>query len=162
MDLLGLMSLTLAIVCSCFAGIIFIIYKAVEEEREKAYAKCPSCLTIFNRDLHLRSYSIDSFKNLLDDYGYKNIKTRLEGESKTFYGHNLFVSIFYPSQKEIKFESPICPICGFKKEQKASAKKSHVNSKPKTLFSTLKSIPKKVWQTKKSHYWIMGVFEKTD
>ena len=36
MDLLGLMSLTLAIVCSCFAGIIFIIYKAVEEEREKA------------------------------------------------------------------------------------------------------------------------------
>jgi hypothetical protein len=36
MDLLGLMSLTLAIVCSCLAGIIFIIYKIVEEERERA------------------------------------------------------------------------------------------------------------------------------
>jgi len=131
-----------------------------EEEREKAYTKCPSCLTIFNRDLHLRSYNLNDFKNLLNDYGYKNIKTRLEGESKIFYGHNLFISIFYPSQKKITFESPICPICGYKKDMKKSVSKSHLSNNPKSFFSTLKSIPKKIWPTKTKHYWIMGVFQK--
>jgi ubiquinone/menaquinone biosynthesis C-methylase UbiE len=133
-----------------------------EEKLEEAHTKCPNCKTIFNSDLHFRSFKEEGFKELLDDYGCKNILSMKLGEYSKFKGHRLYQKYFFPEQL-LTWNSPICPLCGFSEKvlQHEEVITGHKSPAQKNgLVSMIKSIPKKVWPQEKKYYWILGLFEK--
>jgi ubiquinone/menaquinone biosynthesis C-methylase UbiE len=133
------------------------------EVLEDSYTKCPNCKAIFNYELHLRSFNDDVFKKLFDDYGYRQIKSVKAGMSENFKFHKSYRKLFY-SEQFLRWNSPICPICGFTEKAKANNNQpinhqAHFSQKRK-LISYLAAIPKMIWPKEKKYYWIIGLFEK--
>jgi SAM-dependent methyltransferase len=137
------------------------------EDLEEAYNQCPSCKTIFNRDLHLRNFKENDMEILLDDFGYKCVKINLLGESKHYKGHFTFRKIFYKNQFR-QWQSPICPICGYEESAEkesnyfhkiATNTKQQISLKQK-IVSTVGFLPKLLWPKVTKHYWIIGLYEK--
>ncbi len=126
------------------------------EKIENSKNQCPQCKSIFNHDLHLRSFSKEYFTSLLDKYGYKLKEFKLEGNQQKFLYHSLYVSLFYPNQKKLRWRSPICPVCGYRSEPIKKKKKEQ----QKNNVNFLKSWIKFLWPKRDEFYWIIGVFEK--
>jgi len=138
-----------------------------DEVLEKAHTKCPQCVSLFNKELHLRSFSEEYFKGLLIDYGFENVKFALEGPSSKFYGHDTYVSIFYPDQNRPKWDAPLCPICGYVDQTWGENLQANTNTKSqlrnkKSLLWGLRNIPKMIWPKTVSYYWIIGLFERKE
>ena len=134
------------------------------EKLEDAYTKCPQCKSIFNTDMHLRSFDEKTFISLFDKLGFKNTSFQKLGEIKTFVWKEKYVKIFYPEQV-LAWNSPICPICGFQNEQQAKvnnmvSEKESVKQK-KSIISYFSALPKLIWPQKTRYYWIIGLFEKS-
>jgi ubiquinone/menaquinone biosynthesis C-methylase UbiE len=137
-----------------------IISVPFEEILEHAHTQCPNCKTIFNSDLHFRSFSETVFKNLLNDYGCKNVSLVKLGEYSKFKGHRLYQKLFFPEQLLV-WNSPICPLCGYAEtDSKPRANNFGVHKISNGLLSAIKSIPKTIWPKEKKNYWILGLFEK--
>lgn len=131
-----------------------------EENLEHAHTKCPNCKSIFNSDLHFRSFSETVFRNLLNEFGCKNISCQKLGEYSKFKGHRLYQKIFFPGQLQA-WNSPICPLCGYSEaEIRQPVHQSLEHKKHNGLLSAIKSIPKAIWPREKKNYWILGLFEK--
>ena len=137
-----------------------IISVPYNEKIEDSYTKCPSCLSIFNYELHLRSYLRNDMNNLLDNYSFKVSSIQTFGNVIKYWGHNLFVKIFYPKQL-LKWNSPICPLCGFSEDKKNELFRSKPLLK-RSIVSYFTSLPKLVWPKTKRHYWIMALYQKSD
>ena len=46
-----------------------IISVPFDENLENSYTRCPSCKTIFNKEMHMRSFKEDDLRNLLNEFG---------------------------------------------------------------------------------------------
>ncbi|MBL7703062.1 MAG: class I SAM-dependent methyltransferase [Ferruginibacter sp.] len=142
------------------SGKYIIISVPYEEKLEEAHTQCPNCRSIFNSDLHFRSFSETVFNNLLNDYGGKNVSSQKLGEYSMFKGHRLYQKLFFPHQL-LAWNSPICPLCGYAESgSKPQAGNIAVHKRPNGILSAIKSIPKTVWPKEKKNYWILGLFEK--
>lgn len=131
-----------------------------EENLEHAHTKCPNCKSVFNSDLHFRSFSETVFTNLLNEYGCRNIISQQLGAYSRFRGHRLYKKIFFPEQL-LAWNSPICPLCGYAEaETRQPALHAISHQKSSGLLSAIKSIPKTIWPQEKKNYWILGLFEK--
>lgn len=136
------------------------------ENLEESYNQCPSCKTIFNYELHLRSFSDNYFQHLFDAYGFTCVSTLKLGASTHYKGHYLFRKIFYKEQFKA-WQSPICPICGYsekntnnrtgKIEDVANLAQPHQSKK---LISYFTGIPKLLWPKETRYYWIMGLYKR--
>ena len=135
---------------------------------EDSYTCCPSCKTIFNWELHLRSFNDDLFHNLLKSRGYRNVKTIKAGGHRYLKYHKNFRKIFYPEQFLI-WNSPICPLCGFAEKKvpvrvtpdKHNEQQNNGKAKPRRkLISFISILPKLFWPRELKYYWIIGLFEK--
>ena len=131
------------------------------EKIEDSYTKCPKCLSIFNYELHLRKYEKTDIEILLNSNNYKCISYQTLGDTEKYIGHNLFRKIFYPEQL-LKWNSPICSICGFETEMEHNKPHSkHLNHNTKrSITSYLTAFPKLFWPKIKKHYWILALYEK--
>lgn len=137
------------------------------ENLEERHNQCPSCKTIFNHDLHLRSFGDETMKQLLISHGYECVSIEHLGESVTYKGHHTFRKLFYKEQFK-QWNSPICPLCGFTEKKKPAAvtqeKILKQAEKPSALKSSvvpiLSSIPKLLWPKKKRYYWVMALYRK--
>jgi ubiquinone/menaquinone biosynthesis C-methylase UbiE len=137
------------------------------EDLEMDANQCPNCKSIFNANLHLRSYDTPTFTALFDKYGYKCVEHKLLGKSVHFKYHYEYRKTFYPKQFR-KWLSPICPICGYHEEAKSSADGNSVapvSAKPaqsslRKVLGLFTAIPKALWPKEDKYYWIIGVFEK--
>ena len=137
-----------------------IISVPYNEILEDAQTQCPSCKSIFNSDLHLRSFKKDDMLGLFDEFGFKNIGIEKLGEIVTYKGHQQYRKLFYPDQL-LKWKSPICPICGFKEKNELSTNVSlHGNPAKKRFLSYFTGLPKLVWPKSKRHYWILGIYQR--
>lgn len=142
--------------------IVSVPYKENLEER---YNKCPGCKTIFNYDLHLRSFSDNYFEHLFDDYGFKCVSTQKLGASEHFRGHYFFRKIFYKEQFNV-WQSPICPMCGYHEQ----SDKTHIGtnstvpvsqpSRQRKLIRYFTGLPKLFWPKEIRHYWILGLYKR--
>jgi SAM-dependent methyltransferase len=131
------------------------------EDLRKNATECPACGSVFNADLHLRSYSDEAMKALFESYGFRLINSTNLVESKKFVGLGWYYSIrraFNPQPKI--FRSPICPICGY---EAASAKPQaegggQANGQaPSGALGFLK----RVWPTQKvPGYWVIALYQK--
>lgn len=128
------------------------------EKLEDGYTRCPGCKSIFNSDLHLRSFDDDTFESLFEKYGYRNIASEKLGEIKSFVGHSLYRRLFYSHQK-LTWRSPICPICGFTGPINVDKEVASLPQR-KSVISYCTAIPKLIWPKRTSHYWILGLFER--
>lgn len=123
--------------------------------------ECPSCHTIYNADLHLRSFEEEKMKTLLSDKGFECTYTEVFFPVK----RNVGAMYLYRRQNKKKFNSPICPICGFENENFVSwspkVMEEHINNP--SLSNRIKQALKKVWiKELDKGYWIIGVYKKLD
>jgi ubiquinone/menaquinone biosynthesis C-methylase UbiE len=140
------------------------------ETLEESYNQCPSCKTVFNLELHLRSFSREYFTHLFDEFGFTCVKHDTFGRSVRYKGHYTFRKLFYPEQFR-QWKSPICPVCGYQdpaKKQKAEAPasaaprpKGHpMRAGRKKWVNYFTAIPKLIWPKETRFYWIIGVFKR--
>lgn len=143
-----------------------IISVPYNENLEENSNQCPSCKTIFNADLHMRSFDLETFRALFNSLGFTCKKHLLAGEVKTYKFHYSYRRLFYPSQFRA-WRSPVCPICGFmdnfnKREESVSASPVAANNgSTKSLRSTIFALPKKLWPKEVRYTWVLGLFERT-
>ncbi|MGI8584351.1 MAG: class I SAM-dependent methyltransferase [Chitinophagaceae bacterium] len=142
-----------------------IISVPYDEKLEHSYTQCPACKTIFNKEIHLRSFKEDDILNLFHDYGFKCVTTQKLNPSSTFKGHGLYRKIFFPEQF-ITWSSPICPICGY--EEKTNGLINTSVEKPKKVplrkkwISYFTGLPKLIWPKETHYYWILAKYERAD
>lgn len=142
--------------------IISVPYKEVLEEN---YTKCPQCKSMFNADLHLRSFDEEKIQSLLVPFGYYCQKYLLLGKTSRYKGHFAFRKLIYPQQFR-QWKSPLCPICGFE-EEKMQVVKSQSDGDDK-INRPLKNnplryitwMPKLFWPKEDRHYWILAIYKK--
>jgi len=145
------------------------------EKIEENVTQCPNCKTIFNYDLHLRSFNGEKMNNLLDDYGFQCKKTKVIGSHTKYMGIDLYLKLFYSKEKPdylSEFNSPICPICGFQKEKEENTQHQPLtvsSMKPQTnVFSIAKKVGRKIWpvfrqlwpKVNVDGYWIVALYER--
>ena len=138
------------------------------EKLDDAFTRCPSCKSMFNVDLHFRSFSEQMMKGLLDEFGFQNTGIKKMGEIRNYKGHKTFRNIFYP-QDRYKWASPICPLCGYTADtnkqnahtENVQADTQHNNAPVKrSLVSYLTPLPKLIWPKETRYYWIAGVYKR--
>ncbi|MFM9911772.1 MAG: class I SAM-dependent methyltransferase [Chitinophagaceae bacterium] len=134
-----------------------------DEDLLEDSTQCPACKSIFNSNLHLRSYSTEVFSNLFNNYGFYCKNYILAGPRKGFKLHKEYRSIFYRSQF-LQWLSPICPICGFEQEEKATNSQQSISQQKSgpSIRSFITGIPKLIWPKEIKYYWIIGLFERIE
>ena len=144
--------------------IISVPYK---EKLEDSYTKCPNCRSIFNFELHLRNFDDSTIQNLMTSHGFTCTKKITTGRTENYYGHRTYRKIFFPEQL-LKWNSPICPICGYKDPVSDNRNESNKDKKRQTvhpgnrkkLISYLSLLPKMIWPKVSKDYWIIARYEK--
>lgn len=130
---------------------------------EDSYTKCPSCKSIFNYELHLRSFDDEKMHSLFLPYGFKCISTVTTGTGIHFRGHKTFRKIFYAEQF-LKWNSPICPICGYSDARSAfkleDENQHAVLPRKRKFISYISSLPKLFWPKERKDYWIIALYQK--
>lgn len=141
--------------------IIGVPYK---EKIEQNVTECPQCKTIFNVNLHLRSYNDVDMENLFKGFGYDLAKKINVVKTKEYVLLTTLIKIKrYFSEKEKKsFKSPICPLCGFKNASFEMQKETNATiTKSNSLVKYLRYVIEKISPTvDRNGYWIMALYEK--
>ncbi len=138
--------------------IIGVPYK---EEIARNVTQCPSCFSLFNYDLHLRSFDDDKLKQLFTSYGFDNLSISTCDTVTYYKGQHLYTRYFHPDIF-FKFRSPICPVCGYKnKEMNNSAPISTQNEKPVHKKNIgLKNIIRSLWPKVSFDYEVVALYKK--
>jgi ubiquinone/menaquinone biosynthesis C-methylase UbiE len=141
-----------------------IISVPYNEVLEDSYNRCPQCRTIFNYELHFRSFNDDAIKNLFASMNFDCVRTITTGTGVRLKGHRKFLRVFHPESFH-NWRSPICPLCGFRyPAQQQSERKAEVISGEKTatrkLISYLTFLPKLFWPKEQKDYWIIALYKR--
>jgi ubiquinone/menaquinone biosynthesis C-methylase UbiE len=141
-----------------------IISVPYNEKLEESYTMCPQCRSVFNWELHLRSFSEENMKNLLTQYGFRCILTQKLNKNYVLRGHHTFKKIFY-KKESLKWNSPICPVCGYKEAKNEISLAAISNSREivrprRKLISYFTSLPKLFWPKEERYYWILAKYER--
>jgi ubiquinone/menaquinone biosynthesis C-methylase UbiE len=150
-----------------------IISVPYNEAIEKEVDTCPQCRTVFNRDLHLRSFNDSTFAELLSDFGFRMEESSIPVVNTHYWGFRTYYSIWrklrgVPDRSEL-FMSPLCPLCGYTPEKE---KQAQVNSTPAQRSaavsastsprnSIIRGLVKRCWPRQTTPgYWIVGRFTR--
>jgi ubiquinone/menaquinone biosynthesis C-methylase UbiE len=136
----------------------------LNEQIENNVSTCPCCKTIFNNDLHLRSYSEADISDLFTPYGFTCVAKKNVVEKEELVGLKLFqILSLSRNKKRPAFHSPICPVCGFENEDfkinsGVSEKVNTVSRKRRNKIKDYikQTLPKK----KKEGYWIISLYQR--
>ena len=146
------------------SGKYVVISVPYREKLEGNTTQCPHCKTVFNVDLHLRSYDDATINRLLDPYGFRCVTTRNVVTSTELRGLKYIQAIKRGMRKKpIIFNSPICPICGYENGDFHLGSGSENNTAAPALPSKnpIKNLIKSAWPKKKINgYWIIALYQK--
>jgi len=131
------------------------------ENLEENRNQCPHCKSIFNIELHFRTFDRNKMKSLFNDHDFKEIHTITFGEQQFLKGHKTYSNFIYPDNYK-RFNVPICPVCGYSTNTKQlqSSNSSSPLSFKKKIISKLTKIPKLFWPKDKRDYWIMTLYNR--
>jgi ubiquinone/menaquinone biosynthesis C-methylase UbiE len=135
-----------------------------DENLEKNHTQCPQCKSLFNLDLHFRSFSADAIYRLLQEHDFECVTTKKTGAQTSFKGHYRFEKIFYPAHFR-SWRSPICPICGYKTkehsvQQTGTIRSTNASSPRRSFISYLTVLPKLFWPKETTNYWIIALYKR--
>lgn len=129
--------------------------------------QCPVCLTIFNRDLHLRSFDDENFANLLRPYGFGMDRKEVPVTNSYYLGFRSYFALLRLLQgegKDVKqFRSPVCPLCGYVPPPSIQYPTRRLDSphSPKIGGGRVRRLAKKLWpKCHRPGYWIVGRFSR--
>ncbi len=132
------------------------------EDLEKSFTKCPKCLSRFNPDLHFRNFNLETMTHLFSSHGFKLKTSKNVVKYDKFWGVEYYSKIrshFSPPEKPV-FNSPICPVCGYRNMTFSTAKPA--NQKEAGKAPGIKSVLRKIWpKVKVSGYWLIALYERT-
>ena len=143
------------------AGKYIIIAVPYDENLEDNISQCPGCKSIFNNDLHMRSFDKEKMNDLFRDFDFSCVEIRTCQPNTFYVGQKLYGDIFYPKWKK-KFRSPICPVCGYinPEDMDTSQTPGEAQTVKWSVLSTLKSIPKLLWPKYSKDYEMVALFGK--
>lgn len=133
------------------------------EKVENSFTKCPQCLSSFNSDLHLRSYTKETIENLFNQANFKLVAHKNVVKSSKYLGVELYSKVrSWLSKPQPKpFNSPLCPICGYKNDTFKTHKPVDQTKSTPIERKTLKSWIKSVWpKVETPGYWVIALYEK--
>jgi ubiquinone/menaquinone biosynthesis C-methylase UbiE len=151
--------------------VISVPYK---EAIEKNVDTCPQCRTVFNRDLHLRSFDDAKFIDLLSEFGFRPDETTIPVVNTHYLGFRTYNKLQrklqrMPDRSEL-FKSPICPLCGYTAPEQAQALSACAQSPAvadsvsasTTTGAKIKQFVKRLWPKQTvPGYWIVGRFTRS-
>lgn len=119
--------------------------------------QCPECKSIFNPDLHLRSFTEQFLKSIFAENGFECVSTRRMGAYEKFIGHERYRDVFRPYDKLI-WRSPICVVCGYQEKPKTP------DPLPLPIESSIswRKIVRKYWPKKIHYSWLLALYQKTN
>ncbi len=136
-----------------------IITVPYNEDLVESQTQCPKCKSKFNSDLHLRSFTEESMKNLFTANGFECMQTQ------TFFPfkRNIGAKRLQKIESTGKFESPICPICGYENETyeawSPKIMEEHINNPG--LYNKVKQGIKRIWPKETvPGFWIAGIYKR--
>jgi ubiquinone/menaquinone biosynthesis C-methylase UbiE len=133
------------------------------EKIEENTTRCPSCRSVFNYDLHLRSFNDATLKYLFQRFGFSNKVIRSCHKVSYFLGQKMYTRYFHPEIYN-KFRSPICPICGYRNEQLVKENSLIANSVEQngevSQKKGLKSIIRMLWPKNSFNYEVVALYER--
>jgi SAM-dependent methyltransferase len=131
------------------------------EKLEESHNQCPACKSIFNFELHLRSFDEQNMTELFDDLGFKCVILKKLNPTQSFKGHYVFRKFFYPKQF-LMWKSPICPICGFIDQSNKinKTRQTLTTNRKRSILSYFTKIPKLFWPKEERYYWILAMYER--
>jgi cyclopropane fatty-acyl-phospholipid synthase-like methyltransferase len=143
-----------------------IISVPYRENLKENHTQCPQCKSIFNADLHMRSFEDPDIEHLFEPYGFACSQKKKFGEQLVYKGHHQYRALFYPQQFRM-WRSPICPICGFQNDNEETITPQEKASVPvitkkssRSLISYFSVLPKLFWPKEKKYYELIALYRK--
>lgn len=130
-----------------------------DEDLAENVSKCPCCKTIFNNNLHFRSFTKEKLAAVFKEANFTCIDVKTCDQNKFYVGQRLYGQLFYP-EWQTRFRSPICPLCGFRNPDDAEEQKFTPDSPGRSVFSQIKRIPKLFWPKYSKDYEMVALFTK--
>jgi SAM-dependent methyltransferase len=143
-----------------------IISVPYREDLIAAATTCPKCNSSFNRDLHLRTYTLDTMKNLVSGFGFQHVASETLVKTAKLLAVETIQKWTRPKPAPV-FESPICVICGYENLGYSDyARKIKAPSSSGTSVgssSKLKELVKRWWPKKtQDGYWVVSTYRRQD
>ena len=133
-----------------------------DEDLEENVSRCPCCRTIFNNNLHFRSFDKRKMTSLFEHKNFKCLDIKTCDRNTFYVGQKLYGNLFYPEWQK-HFRSPICPLCGYKNpadEKPQSESVGNPASSRSSLIAGIKHIPKFFWPKYSKDYEMVALFSK--
>ncbi len=143
------------------------------EQIERNVTQCPRCRTVFNVDLHLRSFDDSAMDSLLSEHSFRLTARAFPGSATRLRllhsSWNRLVA-FRRRRTQEAFESPICPLCGFSESDRAAAQASVAREasgeasapRPPRVLSSTARVLSSAWPSfEDPGYWVVGLYERT-
>lgn len=124
--------------------------------------QCPSCKSIFDPDLHVRSFNRETLGELFKEDGFLCQSIHTLGESKNYWGVSYYSRLLRYLNREPEFmRSPICPICGYTNSDflKSKPSETHTTSSSSVL-NIVKQGLKSVWPEIVSFRWLVATYSR--
>jgi len=143
-------------------AIISVPYK---EKRGFSMTECPHCKTIFNREMHLNWFDDEKMKTLFKgtDLEFVHFFTTVKHRSPL--GYSIIENYHLRNHNVHEFTSPICPVCGYEKEnfQTATTMRIRNGAQQKSTKQKIKNFVKRFWPLGKEEpgFWIIALYQKT-
>ena len=153
----------------------YIIVSVPYNERiDQNVTQCPQCMTIFNVDLHLQSFDEHRMKVLLPESQFSLRKVIFPGSKvKPVFIDFLKTWLSFRVKKPLsQFMSPICPLCGYNKDDVTPVSAGGDGQQP--MIAARRSLARRaiaasfgairpIWPTYEAKgYWIACLYERND
>lgn len=138
-----------------------------EENLTKETTTCPQCKTVFNIDLHLRSYDLPTVRHLFSDLGFELVGHKFPTQKvRTKYIDELSATLKGLGRKKEQFLSPICPVCGYSEGDKTALNKQSATPlrfgrRPLYKSLLLKTLHTVLPKETVNGYWIVALFQRS-
>jgi SAM-dependent methyltransferase len=135
------------------------------QDLERSQTQCPACKTKFDPDLHMRSFNIESLRELFSELGFQCTRVEELGRYCNFVGHQYYTNVLRPRELgSSRMASPLCPLCGFRNDAfleptPPDGPMGAVRSR-NPLVSAAKRVIKSVWPKAYGSRWIAAVYRR--
>jgi ubiquinone/menaquinone biosynthesis C-methylase UbiE len=134
------------------------------EKVEKNFTQCPQCRSIFNGDLHLRTFTDKDMATLFSEYGFELVEQKNVVKTRRYVGIEAYSKLRNTLKKQpVLFHSPICPVCGYENKQFGTG--SHDAQVAAAAHATRVNSPigliKQFWPKKEvPGYWVIALYKR--
>ena len=133
-----------------------------EEDLAEKSTRCPACRSIFNADLHLRSYGLADVTSLFASQGFALRERKHVGFQEETLGLQTYERIRSVVAPRLPvFGSHLCPVCGYARE--TNGQRSPAGNTKKE-FSPLRKLAQaakaRLPRRRRTDYWIIALYER--